>query len=72
VLEVISSPSLEYSKVIELDKTIRDFYIPVVFRKAGVALSRPSIMQKASLSTALEAGSRDDLSCINYLVAYIF
>jgi len=54
VLEVTSSPSLEYSKVIELDRTIRDFYIPPVFRKAGVALSRPSIMQKASLSTALE------------------
>jgi hypothetical protein len=57
VLEVISQPSLlEYNVVIELDKKIRDFSIPDPFRN-GALQSRSLIMQKASLSTALEAGT---------------
>lgn len=56
VLEIISQPSLlEYNVVIELDKKIRDFSIPDPFR-SGALQSRSLIMQKASLSTALEAG----------------
>lgn len=55
VLEIISQPSLlEYNVVIELDKKIRDFSIPDPFR-SGALQSRSLIMQKASLSTALEA-----------------
>jgi len=55
VLEVQNRP-LDYSIVIDLDKKIRDFSIPPPFR-SGVAQSRSLIMQRASLSTALEAGS---------------
>jgi len=56
VLDVISQPSLQYEVVIELDKKIRDFSIPDPLRN-GAPQSRSLIMQKASLSTALEAGA---------------
>jgi hypothetical protein len=64
VLDVISQPSLlEYSVVLDLDKKIRDFSIPDPLRsRSGVLQSRSLIMQKASLSTALEAGASFDLS----------
>lgn len=62
VLDLISQPSLlEYNVVIELDKKIRDFSIPDPFR-SGALQSRSLIMQKASLSTALEAGTLFDLA----------
>jgi hypothetical protein len=56
MLEVVSSQSLDYTKVLELDKTIRNFYIPPIFEDSDTAFSRPLTMQKASLLTALEAG----------------
>lgn len=54
VLEVISSPNLEYKTVLDLDAKIREFSTPAPFR-SDLVHSRPFIMQKASLSTALEA-----------------
>ncbi|KAF8158548.1 hypothetical protein B0H34DRAFT_783008 [Crassisporium funariophilum] len=54
VLDAISQPSLEYDTVLDLDKRIRDFSIPTPLRNKD-ALSRSIVMQKASLSTALEA-----------------
>lgn len=55
VLEIISSPVIDYATVIDLDRKIRDFSTPRPLQ-SGITQSRPLIMQKASLSTALEAG----------------
>ncbi|KAL0961371.1 hypothetical protein HGRIS_006327 [Hohenbuehelia grisea] len=56
VLEVVSSPpsALNYEVVIDLDRRIRDFTVPPPLR-SGETQSRQLMMQKASLSTALEA-----------------
>ncbi|KAF9465747.1 hypothetical protein BDZ94DRAFT_1159388 [Collybia nuda] len=54
VLDLISEPSINYNKVIALDTKIRDFAFPTPLR-SGAPLSHTLIMQKASLSTALEA-----------------
>ncbi|KAF7422348.1 hypothetical protein PC9H_010504 [Pleurotus ostreatus] len=56
VLELISGPpsSLDYAQVIELDTRIREFTVPPPLR-SGATHSRQLMMQKASLSTALEA-----------------
>jgi len=56
VLDVISQPSLEYSVVIDLDNKIRDFSSPPPLRN-GAPHTRSLLMQKASLSIALEAGA---------------
>lgn len=56
VLDAISQPALEYSTVLALDKKIREFSIPPPFRH-GNPHHRSLVMQKASLSIALEAGS---------------
>lgn len=55
VLDAISKPKLEYSDVLDLDKRIRDFSVPAPLRSKKLQ-SRSLVMQKASLSTALEAG----------------
>ena len=55
VLDAISQPKLEYETVLDLDKRIRDFSIPAPLRNKDLQ-SRSLIMQRASLSTALEAG----------------
>jgi len=55
VLDAISQPSLNYETVMDLDNRIRDFSIPSHLRDGG-AHPRSIVMQKASLSTALEAG----------------
>ncbi|KAG6916037.1 hypothetical protein DXG01_008760 [Tephrocybe rancida] len=55
VLEVTSQPSLEYSIVIDLDTKIRDFSFPAPLRTGTTTHSRSLLMQKASLSIALEA-----------------
>lgn len=55
VLDAISKPQLLYDTVLDLDKQIRDFSIPAVLRNKDVH-SRSIVMQRASLSTALEAG----------------
>lgn len=57
MLELISGPpsSLDYAQVIELDTRIREFTVPPPLR-SGATHSRQLMMQKASLSTALEAG----------------
>ena len=57
MLELTSSPTLDYATVIELDNKIRNFSIPSIFQNSETTFSRPLTMQKASLSTALEAGS---------------
>ncbi|TFK39045.1 fungal-specific transcription factor domain-containing protein [Crucibulum laeve] len=54
VLDAVSKPSLDYRTVLELDWKIRDFSIPSPLRNKDLQ-SRSLIMQKASLSTALEA-----------------
>uniref|UniRef100_A0A8H7XP52 Xylanolytic transcriptional activator regulatory domain-containing protein n=1 Tax=Psilocybe cubensis TaxID=181762 RepID=A0A8H7XP52_PSICU len=56
VLDAISKPSqaLNYDTVLDLDKRIRDFSIPPLLRNKDI-LSRSIVMQRASLSTALEA-----------------
>ncbi|KIM35920.1 hypothetical protein M413DRAFT_32150 [Hebeloma cylindrosporum] len=54
VLDAISQPSLNYDTVLDLDKRIRDFSIPETLRNKEIK-SRPIVMQRASLSTALEA-----------------
>jgi hypothetical protein len=56
VLDLVSGPSIQYDKVLDLDKKIRDFSFPQPLR-SGALQSRALIMQKASLSTALEAGT---------------
>ncbi|KAJ7600808.1 fungal-specific transcription factor domain-containing protein [Mycena floridula] len=53
LLDAISKPSLEYTACLALDKKIRDFHIPLEIKNG--APSRRSLMQKASLATALEA-----------------
>ncbi|KAF5330260.1 hypothetical protein D9758_014460 [Tetrapyrgos nigripes] len=53
VLDAISQPGLEYTTVIELDKKIRDFHIPSPLQ-ARRPPSRTMMMQKASLTIALE------------------
>ncbi|KAF9473435.1 hypothetical protein BDN70DRAFT_885835 [Pholiota conissans] len=54
VLDAISKPHLEYDTVLDLDKRIRDFSIPSSLRNKDVN-TRAIVMQRASLSTALEA-----------------
>ncbi|KAF8904123.1 fungal-specific transcription factor domain-containing protein [Gymnopilus junonius] len=54
VLDAISKPHLEYETVLDLDKHIRDFSIPAPLRNKDIQ-SRSLIMQRASLTTALEA-----------------
>lgn len=56
VLDVVSGPNPEYSTVLDLDKRIRDFSIPVPLQNGGTQ-SRSLIMQRASLAMALEAGA---------------
>jgi len=47
---------LDYDTVLDLDKRIRDFPIPESLRNKDIN-SRPIVMQRASVSTALEAGT---------------
>ncbi|KAF9561088.1 hypothetical protein CPC08DRAFT_689382 [Agrocybe pediades] len=54
VLDAISQPSLNYDTVLDLDKKIRDFSIPDLLRDRN-SNSRSIVMQRASLSSALEA-----------------
>jgi len=56
VLDAISKPYLEYDTVLDLDKRIRDFSIPNPLKDRD-ANSRSIVMQRASLTSALEAGS---------------
>ncbi|PBK97603.1 hypothetical protein ARMGADRAFT_961148 [Armillaria gallica] len=53
VLELISQPNWEYTKVLELDAKIRDFSVPTALR-ARNPQHRSFLMQKASLTTAIE------------------
>ncbi|THV03887.1 hypothetical protein K435DRAFT_650368 [Dendrothele bispora CBS 962.96] len=53
VLDAISQPGLEYQTVIDLDKKIRDFHIPTPLQARDLP-SRAMLMQKASLTIALE------------------
>jgi hypothetical protein len=55
VLDNISQPNLNYDTVLDLDKRIRDFAIPASLRNKDIN-TRSIVMQRASLSTALEAG----------------
>lgn len=55
VLDNISQPNLNYDTVLDLDKRIRDFAIPVSLRNKDIN-TKSIVMQRASLSTALEAG----------------
>ncbi|KAG6810784.1 hypothetical protein H0H92_010351 [Tricholoma furcatifolium] len=55
VLDIASSPALEYGIVIDLDTKIRDFSFPPPLRTGNTTHSRSLQMQKASLSIALEA-----------------
>ncbi|KAJ3504637.1 hypothetical protein NLJ89_g7836 [Agrocybe chaxingu] len=54
VLDAISQPNLNYDTVLELDTRIRDFSMPIPLRNKE-SRSRFVIIQRASLSTALEA-----------------
>ncbi|KAF9523895.1 fungal-specific transcription factor domain-containing protein [Crepidotus variabilis] len=54
VIDVISQPNINYSTVLELDRRIRDFYVPAALRDKD-ATNRTVVVQRASLSTALEA-----------------
>ena len=58
VLDLVSQPNLDYNKVLELDAKIRDFSVPVALQ-ARNPQSRAFLMQKASLTTAIETGSSD-------------
>ena len=63
VLDAILKPTLDYDTVLDLDRRTRDFSIPASFRDRDV--NSPSIvMQRASLSTALEAGTSHFLCII--------
>lgn len=55
VLDNISQPNLAYDTVLDLDKRIRDFAIPASLRNKDIN-TKSIVMQRASLSTALEAG----------------
>ena len=55
VIDAISQPSLAYDTVLDLDMRIRDFSFPSPLKSKNDN-SRFAIAQKASLSTALEAG----------------
>ncbi|KAK2460473.1 hypothetical protein APHAL10511_007520 [Amanita phalloides] len=52
VLEAISNPTLNYTVVLELDKRIRDFFVPSPLRRGQ---TKPLFLQKGSLSAGLEA-----------------
>jgi hypothetical protein len=54
VLDNISQPNLTYDTVLDLDMRIRDFAIPASLRNKDIN-TKSIVMQRASLSTALEA-----------------
>lgn len=58
VLEATSQPKLDYGLVIDLDTKIRDFSFPKPLLATDASTTRSMLMQKASLSVALEAGER--------------
>lgn len=58
VIDAISQPSLAYDAVLDLDRRIRDFSFPSPLKTKDDINSRFAIAQKASLSTALEAGEK--------------
>ncbi|KAG5644901.1 hypothetical protein DXG03_007453 [Asterophora parasitica] len=55
VLQLTSQPTMDYAAVIELDTRIRDFSFPLPLRTDAALQTRSLLMQKASLSIALEA-----------------
>lgn len=67
VLDAISKPTLDYDTVLDLDKRIRDFSLPASLRNRDVN-SPPIAMQRASLSTALEAGTPHFLIVITCII----
>jgi hypothetical protein len=73
VLDAISKPMLEYETVLDLDKRIRDFSIPASLRNKEIN-TRPIVMQRASLSTALEAGTHriPSQGFVSYLTFSLF
>ncbi len=64
MIDAISQPSLSYDAVLDLDRQIRDFSIPNHLRDK-LGNSRCIVVQKASLSTALEAGTCTPRSVIS-------
>lgn len=65
VLDHISQPNMNYDTVLELDKRIRDFAIPASLRDKDIN-TKSIVMQRASLSTALEAGRSHLLLCESF------
>lgn len=56
VLDAISKPGLEYKSILELDRRIRDFTVPLPLRNKEKCASRDIALQRASMGTAVEAG----------------
>ncbi|XP_006462394.1 hypothetical protein AGABI2DRAFT_223664 [Agaricus bisporus var. bisporus H97] len=56
VLDAISKPGLDYKSVLELDRRIRDFAVPLPLRNKEKCASRNIALQRASMGTAVEAG----------------
>src|SRR5882672_1688879 len=54
VLDAISKPGLEYKAILDLDRSIRDFSVPAPLRNKEKLTLRSTVMQRASLGTALE------------------
>lgn len=56
MLDAISKPGLDYKSVLELDRRIRDFAVPLPLRNKEKCASRNLALQRASMGTAVEAG----------------
>ena len=66
-LDAVPKPTLDYDTALDLDRRIRDFSIPASLRNRDVN-SRSIVMQRASLSTVLEAGMSYFLYIITALI----
>lgn len=58
VIELVSSTCAEYIDVLRTDKKVRDYPVPPLLEKEDGPSSRYLTMQKATLSSAIEAGKR--------------
>jgi len=72
VLNAICKPGYEYREILDLDRTIRDFPIPTLFRDKEKSSSTSMMMHQAFLGTALEAGELTKFSVCSYTTLEVY
>jgi len=65
-LDAICKSGQEYREILDLDRSIRDFPIPMPFRNKENSSSTSMMMQQAFIGTALEAGELTRFSVCSY------